>query len=100
MKNFLDRSNLLDATVIDDRGLVSKGKGIGEIMGDHHKRRPCFLVKGLEGATDIFPKVGIQCGEGLVQKKNAWLHRQSPGESHPLFFSSTQIAWKSVQEVT
>ena len=64
------RADLLDPSRPYDHDAVTHGHGLGLIMGDVNEGRAQVCVELLEFRAHFDPELGVETGEGLIQKKD------------------------------
>jgi hypothetical protein len=58
-----------------------------------------LVVEAPQPPPELHPHLGVQCPEGLVQQQHLRLHRQGPGESHPLALPPREVGGPALRQL-
>ena len=94
------RRRLHDAPAVVDHDAVTQPIGLGEVVGDHHRR-------GAHRAQDLAQLVAqraaqrrVERGQRLVQQQQRRLDGQRAPQRHPLALATRELTWIALLEAT
>src|ERR1700704_5226703 len=89
--NLLGAASLLNTALIHYRDDVSRGHGLGLIVGYIDGGIAEFVVKAADFEPHFLTQIGVQIRKRLVQKKNIWLHDKRTRKRNTLLLAARQF---------
>jgi len=77
-------SHLLDAALVDDDDLAGDLHRLLLVVRDDDRRHVHLVVEAAQPGAQLLAHARVEGAEGLVQQEHAGLHRERPGQGHPL----------------
>ena len=91
VKDLLGLANLQNVAGIHDNDPVCQGDGLLMIVGHDDGGDAQLLLDALDLHLHLYPELGVQVGEGLIQQQNGGTGHQSPGQGHPLLLTAGEL---------
>jgi len=84
MEHVVRAADLLDSAMVHHHHPVRQFHRLLLIVRHEHTGHTDLLVQPPQPAPQLQADLGVERAEGLVEQQHARLHRQSPGQRHPL----------------
>ena len=85
------RAGLLDPAFVHHDDLLGDLHRLLLIVGDEDRRHVDFLVQPAQPLAQLAPDLRVERAERLVQQQHPRLHRQRPGQRHPLELAAGEL---------
>ena len=84
-------ADLLDPSGVHHDDQIRHRHRFALIVRDHDRRDPELLLEEPELDLQLFPQVGVERRQRLVQQEEPRLQRERPGGRHPLALSAREL---------
>ena len=91
LPQFGGRTNLLDATLVENHHAIGQFKRLVLIVRHEKRSQMRLVVKMTQPFAQILTHLGIKRTERLVEQKNTRLHRKGPRQGHPLALTTGKL---------
>jgi hypothetical protein len=85
------RSELYEPAIVDDTHALGQRGGVRERVSDQQGRQPQVGEQAIELISHLLPGHRVERGERLIEKQDAGVTRQGPGQSHALTLTPGQL---------
>jgi hypothetical protein len=92
VKNFIRSADLFHVPVIHHHDLVRDLQGLILVVRDENTGHMQLVVEIAQPGPQLFPYLGVECAEWLVQQQDFGFHGQGAGEGDPLALAAGELA--------
>ena len=84
-------ADLLDAALVHHHDPVGHLHGLLLVVGHDHGGHVHLVVEVAQPSPQLLAHLGIEGAEGLIEQQHPGLHRQGPGQGHPLALAAGEL---------